>query len=143
MNLRELQEKLPWTVHYNRKFRASEVAHKDFQHALIHVIKASGKISSVINDAEHGGHDFNHESIAPYVADLVVCALRMANTSPKPFDLESAVIERIEKKNGVIITDPNPTARDIIAKWPKWKRDIAKSMQNEYKKRFKIQNKDN
>jgi hypothetical protein len=37
-----------------------------------------------------------------YVADLVVCALRAANTFPGGvLDLQKAVVDRIETKNGV------------------------------------------
>ena len=98
--LQELQSTLPWTVHYHRDFRASPMVHKDFSHALTHVMKAVGKLAAVVNDAEHGGHDFEHSKVAPYVADLVICALRMANTCPNGvIDLQRVVEERIVAKN--------------------------------------------
>jgi hypothetical protein len=79
---------------------ASTDEHKDFGHALLHVSKAVGRLATVINDAEHGGHEFDHPSVAPYVADLVVCALRMANTCPNGIiDLQRAVEDRISTKN--------------------------------------------
>lgn len=44
------------------------------------------------------------------VADLVICALRMANTFPGGvIDIQRAVQERIEDKNGVKL--PNDTDR--------------------------------
>jgi hypothetical protein len=99
-NLRELQNSLPWTIRYHRDFRSNPQAHKDFEHALLHVFKAAGKLAAICNDAEHGGHDFNHNEVAPYVADLVVCALRMANTCPNQvIDLQAAVEDRIATKN--------------------------------------------
>jgi hypothetical protein len=102
MTIRELQKSLPWTIRYDRDFRASPVGHKDFQHALIHVMKATGKLASVVNDAEHAGSVFPPVEIDRYIADLVICALRMANTIPgRLLDLETAVVERIERKNGV------------------------------------------
>jgi hypothetical protein len=98
--LRELQSSLPWTIRYGRDFRSNPQAHKDFEHALLHVLKAAGKLAAVVNDAEHGGHDFNHGEVAPYVADMVVCALRMANTCPNQvIDLQRAVEDRISTKN--------------------------------------------
>lgn len=101
-SLRELQSTLPWTVHYHRDFRASPMTHKDFAHALLHVHKAAGKLAALVNDAEHAGCEFTAEQTDPYVADLVVCALRMANTCPgRTIDLQRAVIERIEDKNSV------------------------------------------
>mgnify|MGYP000536589358 CR=1 FL=1 len=100
LTLRELQTQLPWTVHYHRDFRASPMSHKDFGHALLHVQKAAGKLAAVVNDAEHGGSDFPPESVDRYVADLVVCALRLANTCPgRTIDLQRAVEDRIEAKN--------------------------------------------
>lgn len=101
-SLRELQANLPWTIHYHRDFRASPMAHKDFAHALLHVHKAAGKLAALVNDAEHAGCEFKPEQTDAYVADLVVCALRMANTCPgRVIDLQRAVIDRIEKKNDV------------------------------------------
>ena len=100
LTLRELQQSLPWTIRYAKSFRESAVQHKDFQHALIHVMKAMGKVAGMVNDAEHGGTDW--DGVERYVADLVVCALRMANTLPdNTIDLQGAVINRIETKNEV------------------------------------------
>lgn len=100
LTIRQLQTQLPWTVHYHRDFRASPMTHKDFGHALLHVTKACGKIAAVVNDAEHGGSEFKPEEVDRFVADLVVCALRMANTCPgRTIDLQRAVEDRIENKN--------------------------------------------
>ena len=55
---------------------------KNFAHALLHVQKACGKLAAVVNDAEHAGSEFKADEVDCYVADLVVCALRMANTCP-------------------------------------------------------------
>lgn len=98
--IRELQSSLPWTGHYHRDFRSTPMTHKDFQHALLHVTKAAGKLATVINEAEHCGHDFRHDCVAPYIADLVICALRMANTCPNGIiDLQRVVEDRIIGKN--------------------------------------------
>jgi|SRR6185436_13048295 len=100
MTIKDLQVKLPWTVHYHRDFRASPMTHKDFGHALLHVTKAAGKLAALVNDAEHGGCEFKPEETDKYIADLVICALRMANTCPgRTIDLEAAVIARIKEKN--------------------------------------------
>ena len=106
MHLRELQTNLPWTTHYHRDFRSSPMTHKDFGHALLHVTKAVGKLAALVDDAEHGGCEFKPEDTDRYVADLVVCALRLANACPgRHIDLERAVIERIESKNaGVVLS---------------------------------------
>jgi hypothetical protein len=100
LTIRELQTQLPWTVHYHHDFRSSAMTHKDFGHALLHIQKAAGKIAAVVNDAEHGGSEFLPDEVDRYVADLVVCALRMANTCPgRTIDLQRAVEDRIERKN--------------------------------------------
>jgi hypothetical protein len=76
------------------------MSHKDFGHALLHVQKAAGKLAAVVNDAEHGGSEFKPEEVDRFVADLVVCALRMANTCPnRCIDLQRAVEDRIQQKN--------------------------------------------
>lgn len=104
-SIKDLQVKLPWTTHYHRDFRSSSMTHKDFGHALLHIHKAAGKLAAIIDNAEHGGSEFKPEEVDPYIADLVICALRMANTCPgRVIDLEAAVIDRIEKKNQMKIT---------------------------------------
>jgi hypothetical protein len=102
LTIRELQTQLPWTIHYDRDFRANPQAHKDFAHALTHVVKAAGKLAAVVDDAEHKGSEFKPEEVDRFLADLVVCALRMANTCPgRHVDLQQAVESRIEDKNGI------------------------------------------
>ena len=98
--IRELQSSLPWTAHYHRDFRNTPMVHKDFSHALLHIHKAGGNLARIIDDAEHGGHEFEHEEVSKYVADMVICALRMANTCPNGIiDLQKTVEERLINKN--------------------------------------------
>ena len=102
--LRELQASLPWTAHYHRDFRASPMTHKDFGHALLHIHKAGGKLAAVLDDAEHGGVEWADPAVradvSKYVADMVICALRMANTCPDGLiDLQRAVEDRLTAKN--------------------------------------------
>lgn len=104
LTLKDIQDLLPWTIKYSKDFRNNPQPHKDFTHAVIHVQKALGKVSAMIDDMDHGKGARIDPS--PYVADLVVCALRMANTAPRKFDLNKAVIERLEKKNGVKLIKP-------------------------------------
>lgn len=102
--IRELQSGLPWTGHYHRDFRATPMTHKDFQHGLLHIHKAGGKLATIIDDAEHGGVDWANQSVrddvGKYVADMVICALRLANTCPEgTLDLQRAVEDRLIAKN--------------------------------------------
>lgn len=114
VSLRELQVNLPWTIRYSRDFRASPVPHKDFAHALHHVSKAAGRLHELADDCDHDRDVADakdlRERYARYVADLVVCALRIANTFPGGVvDLEAAVVARIEDKNGVpAVASPDP-----------------------------------
>lgn len=108
--LRQLQTNLPWTGHYHRDFRSSAMTHKDFGHASLHVSKTNGKLASIINDAEHGGVAWEtaavREEVEKYLADLVICALRMANTCPEGvIDLQTAVEHRITAKNNQLAVD--------------------------------------
>lgn len=107
-SVRELQSSLPWTAHYHRDFRATPMTHKDFGHALLHILKASGKLAAIIDDAEHGGYDWadpaKRADVEKYVADMVICALRMANTCPDGvIDLQRAIDERMTSKNNLLV----------------------------------------
>ena len=103
LSLTELQKQLPWTVKYSGDFRANPQSHKDFAHALLHVTKASGKIASLIDDYDHRREsEMPHIKLEGYIADLVICALRMANTFPgSSIDLQTAVECRLELKNDI------------------------------------------
>ena len=107
VSIRDLQRRLPWTVKYSKDFRNNPQGHKDFAHALTHVIKAAGKLAEIVDNLDHNKEPNAFGDLEQYVSDLVVCALRMANTAPdwenqvRPFDLQGAVIKRIETKNGV------------------------------------------
>ena len=102
--IRELQTSLPWTIRYSRDFRSSPQTHKDFAHALHHVSKAAGKLHALADDMDHDREIADDPTLrqrnAKYIADLVVCALRCANTFPGGIvDLQKTVEERIFEKN--------------------------------------------
>lgn len=107
--LRFLQGELPklWKEElYSNQFRQSPSRYKDFQHGLIHVEKAIGHLWEMIEEADHSASDdstvhFPKEDVAKYLADAVICTLRMAVKNPSgAVDLESAVFDRIEEKMG-------------------------------------------
>lgn len=105
--IRELQTTLPWTIRYSRDYRANPQTHKDFAHALVHVTKASGHLAGLVDDMDHDREVADdptlRERFSKYLADLVVCALRAANTFPGGVvDLQRAVEERITKKNAPV-----------------------------------------
>jgi hypothetical protein len=107
-NLRELQTSLPWTIKYSGDFRASPLPLKDFAHACHRASTAMGHLHGLVDEMDHDGELVADPALrdryAKYVADLVVCALRMANTFPGGgIDLHDAVVERIQTKNGVTL----------------------------------------
>lgn len=113
LTIRELQTSLPWTVRYSADFRANPQSHKDFAHALLHIQKASGALAAFVDDMDHRRETADEadtqERYGKYLADMVVCALRLANTFPGGvLDLQRAVEDRLESKNSVTL--PRPVA---------------------------------
>src|SRR5208282_5540833 len=104
--IRELQTNLPWTIKYSEDFRKNAMTHKDFAHALTHVGKAAGKLHELVDKMDHDRQyavdTGKMKDFHKYIADLVVCALRMSNTFPGGVvDLQREVTMRIEMKNGI------------------------------------------
>jgi len=104
ISLRELQERQPWRDTYSQAFKDSRIPHKNFAHALTHLSKAAGKLSEIVDDGDHESPltYFPKEDVAKFVGDLVICAIRMANTNPTGvIDLQKIVLDRIAQKTGV------------------------------------------
>lgn len=105
--LKLLQEELPklWTNElYSDEFNESESPYKDFEHALKHVRKAAQELDNMTEEADHSGliGEFQRPDVEKYLADLIICTVRLALKSPTgPVNLESAIRSRIEKKMGV------------------------------------------
>jgi hypothetical protein len=101
MTIRELQENLPWGAHnYSDRFKANDAPHRDYAHAYLHVMKALGKLAPALDDADHidnvVGAFQAHPPAARYIADIIICAVRMASTCPDgPIDVEKALDDRI------------------------------------------------
>lgn len=102
LTLTHIQNNLPWSVAYSNSFVASPVLHKDTTHALLHIMKSVGKLADNAEAADHGAPaEYDEAKVMDLCADLVICALRIANTTAIPFNLLSAVVSRLERKNGV------------------------------------------
>lgn len=111
LTLREIQERQPWSIAYSQRFYESRIEHKDFAHALLHVQKAAGKLAAMVDDGDHG-RPLEFKDAPKYLADLVNCALRMANTIPSgKIDLHEALLERIAQKNGTRLDEKIPFVR--------------------------------
>lgn len=108
LTLSEIQEDLhrTWTLEsYSAEFRAITLPYRDFQHSLHHVDKALGKLSAMVEEADHNPESaFPIQKSANYIADLVICAIRLASKHPYgEIDIEKAVIDRIREKSDAII----------------------------------------
>lgn len=97
--IRNLQQNLPWTVPYSVDFDARIDRHKHIQHAIMHIMKSLGKIADQLENEDHHAGEIG--DIQPQTADLVICALRIANVTGDSFDLQDAIKDRIESKNRV------------------------------------------
>lgn len=105
-NVQRLQDGLQklWTDElYSEQFKSSPSRYKHFDHALKHVLKAGVRLLEMAEEADHTGvSNFDKDAVQKYVADLMICSIRLANVSPTGnLDLEKAVFDRIERKMGV------------------------------------------
>lgn len=84
-----------------------------FEHVLGHVSKAAGKIHGLVGDADHieearkverdaafmMAEQANGRTVRAYIADLVICAAKLAALCPSgEIDLEQAVADRMAEK---------------------------------------------
>ncbi len=85
----------------------------DTNHALIHLMKALGKVSSAVNDAEHERRAPTESKVGTALADLVICAARFANGV---VDLDAVCTARLAEKFPLTLAAqaqaPKPPASD-------------------------------
>jgi len=101
-SLSALQAALPWGNRYTRAFFDNPQAHKHFAHALVHIVKAAGALASLVDELEHEATPTLpsvqglRELHKRYLADVVISALRAANTFPGgALDLDAEVAARM------------------------------------------------
>lgn len=104
--LKLLQKEIPklWTDElYSKEFNASPSKYKDFDHALKHILKSAVKLLEMTEEADHSGAvPGAFDGTQKFLADLVICTVRLALTHPDGvIDLEEAVLDRIKRKMGV------------------------------------------
>jgi hypothetical protein len=89
--IRGLQDVPRWGAHadtYTPEFHVDPRAHRDATHAVIHLWKAGGKLARLRH-----GHLIERPAAANALADVVICALRAADTWPGGVrDLASRVV---------------------------------------------------
>lgn len=93
MDLKKLQHEVnaSWSLQLGNPCHKSANAN----HALIHLTKALGKIASAINDAEHEERPLQAKEVEKYLADLVICSMRLSDGL---VDLDAACIARLKEK---------------------------------------------
>lgn len=97
--LKELQARAAWGSHtYSPEFQADPRPHKHFEHAVLHIHKAGGKLAGALDALNHG-EPYDPEAVRRALADVLICALRAANNLPGgPLDLAAAVAARMGEK---------------------------------------------
>ena len=107
MHLSHLQTHLPWSIAYSEGFLDSQYKedHRFLIHDVQYVMKGLGRIAGVCEKIDHGKPPgMTVEELADNITDLVICALHMASNNPLgQFDLERAVIDKIETRNNIKI----------------------------------------
>lgn len=84
-----------------------------FEHVLGHVSKAAGKLHGLVGDADHirearrtldasafgMAEGANGKAASAYIADLIICAAKLADLCPSgEIDLEKAIADRMAEK---------------------------------------------
>lgn len=105
MTLNDLQDAVEkgWTGElYSKEFKNRNCIYKDFDHALKHIRKAAQALENMTEFADHHSDDMaplSRSDISKYVADIVICAARLANVCPiATIDLDKVVMDRVEQK---------------------------------------------
>lgn len=92
---------------YGDAFMARADPQRDADHAMKHIAKALGKLSGASDDFDHTNRDRydkkdmieSNDAAEAAIADLMICAARVASTWPGgPMDLDAIVARRLAKK---------------------------------------------
>ena len=90
MNLSELQNEIE--MRWGSASYKKGVQHAD--HACLHLMKALGKVSAMLEQTHHV--DGDESDVSPQIADLVICSARLA--SILSIDLAEIVDKRLADK---------------------------------------------
>ena len=98
-SLHDIQKTHPWSTTGARAYKQENLSdERQVAHAVLHAVKAAGRLSEQIEASEHvDASVVSAEGAKKYIADLVIIAMRLANILN--IDLEQSVIERIKEKN--------------------------------------------
>lgn len=103
LGIAELQSKMGWDVErYGDEYQENPATMKHVEHALLHVIKATGKIAAIVEHIDHMDDidvvPADVEGYDKYVADILICAVRLACVGPEPTNLAGVVHKRMQEK---------------------------------------------
>lgn len=96
MTIRELQAEV--NIRWEKQLDNPCHRSADATHALVHIMKAAGKLADVLNEAAHNPSryvEFSEADVARYLADLVILAARFGGSV---VDLEAACEARLAEK---------------------------------------------
>ena len=93
MDIKTLQDEVNsrWELQVNNPCHRSA----DANHALVHMVKAIGKVASALNNAQHENRELFSCEVSSYLADIVICAARFSH---KITDLDAACEKRLAEK---------------------------------------------
>jgi hypothetical protein len=100
MDIKKLQEE----VNARWGSQDTNLCHRsNSNHALVHMMKALGKVASAVNDAEHEQRTIGPGEVDKYLADLVICAARFGHVDGMDMvDLDAACVARLAEKFPVV-----------------------------------------
>lgn len=113
-SLHDLQNEAAWGAHtYSDAFNADPRPHRDAAHAVLHIAKATGKLCGAIDNLDHA-EELDPRTVPKALADVVICALRVANTWPVgKIDVADAIDARLAEKGiGPSATETTDISKD-------------------------------
>lgn len=119
LSLRHLQIHLPWSIEYTDEYYASATVngHRVLTHDVLHVMKSLGQLAADCEKKDHGREPaLNREGIMDRCADLVICALHIANWAER--DLTDAVVRKLEMRNNATIPLEHFTPVTVFRRTP-------------------------
>lgn len=106
MNLKHLQNNLPWTVPYSKEFVDSKEknGHRQTSHDILHIMKSVGRIADGVERTDHNSIPLLAISCAVLskeLASIVMSVMHISSTYR--INLEEAILYAVYEKNGTCV----------------------------------------
>lgn len=104
MNLKHLQNNLPWTVPYSWEFKHSQIDNpmRQTTHDVLHITKSLGRIADVCEEADHTSMA-KTEKLGKELASIAMSVMHIATNHG--VDLQTEIEALVFVKNGVNIPE--------------------------------------